>query len=422
MLHSEEIKPRWVIVGDKPRAVTEFADLKPKSRPQAFCPVCEDVVVLKLGTERAHHYAHKTEVICAATKPETALHLNVKYYLHDQLQNADKIFIDEKCAWGCGSIREVVWLQGWDNVEVEHSIGGVRPDVMLFQAGQPIGALEVLVSHKISVQKADYFRETNLPVIEVLANDEFYSGENRWTPDQPLPFYRLFPAVKAWVCEQCLSRLRKPEPMPEQTDADSEKLFDNEDDRQEVLAVSIVDFYYKIGTKYREMYIYMQDYVAGKVERIWVHDRAGRTIFLDKSPEIDSLEELKKAIGVVVVERTLDGAIIDIQLELESWPQGRQVSFKEFEHYPYRFQWDEGQFEWVNTVTGPQAQAEKTVNEFIGVLHSSFLHPRAVPCESCGELKFSHQYIVFNGANQTCICRECLNKKEWPDLQPRSLP
>lgn len=71
----------WVLVDGRPRAVSEFAGVPPRRRPAATCPACGHRLTLKLGRVRRHHAAHAPDALCATTRPETALHFDVKLAL-----------------------------------------------------------------------------------------------------------------------------------------------------------------------------------------------------------------------------------------------------------------------------------------------------------------------------------------------------
>src|SRR4051812_24061701 len=78
----------WVLVGGRPRRISDFAALPARSRPRATCPECGGKLTLKLGRIRRHHAAHAPDATCAATQPETALHVDTKLYLASELAMA----------------------------------------------------------------------------------------------------------------------------------------------------------------------------------------------------------------------------------------------------------------------------------------------------------------------------------------------
>jgi len=88
-----DIRPIWVLVNDELRHVSEFSDLPYEKKPECYCPVCDNKVILKLGKINVHHYAHRADDICAVSKPETALHLNTKIHIYQKLLTGKSIKI-----------------------------------------------------------------------------------------------------------------------------------------------------------------------------------------------------------------------------------------------------------------------------------------------------------------------------------------
>lgn len=214
----------WVIVAGRPRRVSDFANLAPRKRPPATCPECGRALTLKLGRVRRHHAAHAPNVLCAATQPETALHVNLKLYLAAQLGSAAgkgfELRILRRCEGAgcqpCDEVREDVWLRDWDDVAVEARVEARvasaerhrRPDVVLLRAGQPVGAIEVLVSHAVSEQKAESLAHARIPWVEVRATEQLFDTESGWRAGHPLPVERTGSAdgPGAWRCEAHLRR------------------------------------------------------------------------------------------------------------------------------------------------------------------------------------------------------------------------
>ena len=144
---------------------------------------------------------------CAATQPETALHLNFKFYLREQLQSASELWVEQSCAAGCQKMRRVVLVHSWDEVRIECQLDRFRLDVALLQQGQVIGALEVVVTHAIDAAKIEYLDRHQIRWFELSANENFYEGPSAWTPKQPLPVDEVQladrPWWQTWVCPAC---------------------------------------------------------------------------------------------------------------------------------------------------------------------------------------------------------------------------
>lgn len=97
-ISSGKAKIQWVL--DEAGAlhhVDDYSGIPPKDRPPVVCPVCRNLVWLHIGQERIHHAVHRTGDICAATRPETALHMNCKYHLYNQLRQSNQLELIQVC-------------------------------------------------------------------------------------------------------------------------------------------------------------------------------------------------------------------------------------------------------------------------------------------------------------------------------------
>jgi competence CoiA-like predicted nuclease len=63
---------------------------------------------MKLGDERVHHYAHKINIACAATNPETAQHLNTKFHIYNELLKSKQLIITKPCYGRCGYKKKFI--------------------------------------------------------------------------------------------------------------------------------------------------------------------------------------------------------------------------------------------------------------------------------------------------------------------------
>jgi len=199
----------WVVVDGVPRHISAFAHLPPRRRPSARCPQCGRVLTLKLGRVRRHHAAHEPGEVCASTHPETALHINCKLALATALRDAagsrSTLTILRRCA-GAPAVKECArtltaeWLRDWDEVMVEHRVGVTRrPDIVIKRRGVAIGAIEVLVSHAVSPEKASALAQLAVPWVEVLAAEHLASA-GEWAPRQPL--HAAYASdVHEWRCD-----------------------------------------------------------------------------------------------------------------------------------------------------------------------------------------------------------------------------
>lgn len=104
-------------------------------KPGIFtCPECGEVVTLRKGSVKVHHFAHRSTTSCGYGKGESELHMDLKMQVYDAL-NAH---------------REVEY------VAMEVAVGDVRPDVLAIIRGQQV-AFEIQVS---SLSIEDLYRRT----------------------------------------------------------------------------------------------------------------------------------------------------------------------------------------------------------------------------------------------------------------------
>lgn len=191
-------------------SLSSYAGLEPRQRPAAYCPSCLERVWMKLGRQVRHHYAHMAEgSTCVAATAEGALHLAAKLHLAAELRRSGNLVIARRChgaetdvaAGRCGRRDEEHWLDGWDEVRVEHAMPAVRADITLLRRGRVIGAIEVHATHAVDETKAERYGGLGVPWIEVPAERVAASWGARWTADRPLPVTRdsaLHPEL--WRC------------------------------------------------------------------------------------------------------------------------------------------------------------------------------------------------------------------------------
>lgn len=257
----------WVIVAGRPRRVSDFAHLAPRRRPPATCPECTRPLTLKLGRVRRHHAAHAPGSLCPATQPETALHVNLKLHVAAQLASSmgqgSELHIRRCCVGAasqpCDSVRDDVWLRDWDEVAVEARVASGdrhnRPDIVLLRAGRAIGAIEVLVSHAVSEQKAELLARARIPWVEVRASESLCDSVSGWRAEHPLPVERTgsIDGLGEWRCEAHLRR-------------------------ESVLAVArVVDLYRPGGVRDRVIYRVEEQLVEGETQALTLR-RDGREI------------------------------------------------------------------------------------------------------------------------------------------------
>jgi hypothetical protein len=274
---------QWAIIDCKLRRLSEIL---PSERPVvAFCPVCERPVILKLGPKRVHHIAHHPGDICVATQPETVIHLNAKYHLQTMLTGASSIFFKQNCE-GCKELfnfcsheHPIEYIQDWNRVETEWSLGPYRLDVALLRGEEVVGAIEVMVSHPCENDKVVYLNLENIPWLEIQVTPEFYTLPDAWLPDQPLTLTQFNPnLVHPWQCNSCRDRdvarwkeKAKWEMKEKQRESRREyaKQF-------ELLALRLVEFYYPNNKKYRSIFVIERWVGKGQENAIFSSRRLGQ--------------------------------------------------------------------------------------------------------------------------------------------------
>ena len=220
----------WVLVGGRLAAVSGFAHLEPRRRPAAACPVCREPVVLKLGPQRAHHAAHLAGSRCPVLHGETALHVNAKCHVANELEAAAgaALRVVMRCgartttesgrADHCGTAHELEWVAGWNRVEVELALDGARPDVVLLDGDRVVAAIEIVGTNPVSAEKERRLAALGIPWIEVGAHRDLYGGLVPWSVTSPLHARRLARAGEAGVAWQCAAHARRGEQLRRRRD------------------------------------------------------------------------------------------------------------------------------------------------------------------------------------------------------------
>lgn len=150
--------------------VREYLGVQPDQRPTGTCPAkdCAAPVIFVIGTQVTPHVRHKAGEGCSyegATIAETVEHINAKCHLYNLLQACSALTLSAQCS--ARHSRRWQWdVPVWDRVEMEHTIGNVRPDIVLF-AGEKRMAVEIVHSHSVSDAKRRKLAEIGIPWIEV---------------------------------------------------------------------------------------------------------------------------------------------------------------------------------------------------------------------------------------------------------------
>jgi len=331
---------QWALIDGKLRNISDFSHLKPKERPAATCPICMHPVIMKLGNERIHHYAHHLNSLCMATNPETALHFNVKSYLAYQLEASRSLIIQVPCSSPhlCKQTTIIEWLSDWDSVRVEYTLGTRRPDIALLKAGSVIGAIEIHVTHEVDQEKAKYLESLNVPWIEIEASEKLYLGEDRWNPTKPLPVSKQQPAL--WKCDYCI--------VLEERERQREHEANN---FTRISSVKIVDFYFPSGKKFREVYELHECVENGCRTEVWLTRRSDKKIIAGaRAPiTVDAMATIAKALEIELknIHRKTN-AQIDSPMKWTAWSPTFEDDHTVYSdrYFPRRYAWWPAKRKW----------------------------------------------------------------------------
>lgn len=356
----------WVVHEDQVVHVSTFAHLSKEDLPPVVCPVCGEEVILKRGTKRAHHYAHYPKSICAATAPESATHLNVKFYLAEVLEASRKLSVVVDCAYReisvdgprdleCPGSRVVPLAKEWDEVLVERRLTSLRPDLLLVKGGEPLAAVEVHHTNAVSKNKAGRLAELDLKWVEVAADSDLFRADG-WTPDDPMPVERMQPG-EPWVCDYHLEHRARERALEERRVQQAKRQAKRENERQRLIAECrtlfwrIVDLYGPTGRVARRLYRARGWFPDGaeKAKRIWIESFPDGSVFfhsVDNPRGRRSWVELQEHFDKHLEDLNQRGFTIDSPmdwLEHEDFASKQPVGYQAF---PMRCQWDAEQESW----------------------------------------------------------------------------
>jgi len=370
-------KLQWVRVDEEVVHVGQYAHLKPRDRPKAFCPVCGERVVMKLGAKVAHHCAHKPDATCAATSGETAVHLNCKLHIARKLEqeldraqqggDEPKLMVKQVCGYkaswyekACAETRSVEWVKGWDQVAVELRVGNRQPDVTLLRDGQAIAGIEVHVTNAVSKEKAADLRALGLPWVEVKGTPRLYEGGWPWSGLGLLDVGRTDKG--RWHCPDCVEKVAEAErlekDMKEEAalreierakDAEVRERLRNNGWHNKVSR--IVDYYFQSGKKYRDVYCVDQFLDDGQVTMMMLYRVGEDDNLLELQEEqIDNAKHLIAARFRQEIDKIKRmAAVVDT---VHKWrPAGcytvcdDSVIYGDY-YNPYRYRWCEHRRAW----------------------------------------------------------------------------
>lgn len=142
-----------------------------------ICPACGEPLIAKQGEKKTHHFAHQSTVNCEYGY-ESSLHLLSKEILSEtQIFRIPPVEVhfreSHKLPVEVSDSKDIKI----DEVKLEHRIGGIIPDVVLY-SGEKEFLVEIYVTHRVDEEKLEKIRALDISVIEIdLSNQETISKE-----------------------------------------------------------------------------------------------------------------------------------------------------------------------------------------------------------------------------------------------------
>lgn len=426
----KEVCLEWVVVNQETHHVSEYAHLLPKERPEAFCPECGQNIIFKLGQKKLHHAAHHEGAICAATQPETALHINAKYHLKAILRSCNELHIQQSCVgWSASGYhypcshqnnQNITYIRDWDQVEDEWKFGNFRLDIALLKNREVIGAIEVLVTHPTEEGKIEFLNRNGIAWLEIKVNPDFYTPSTAWDENSALnpEKYNAF-ILPSWQCPSCSSNEKEAQKRIEQAKRNQEEFERKKAFAQQFKALQarVIDYYYSSGKKYRSVYVIqakVQDnqYLYIELQEVGVK----RQSIAKENPPISELSyaRIKKALELEIQKKKSPNTLIDDSRQWDTkLERFHPRKYLDEDRYPYNYEFVNGKWEkhftknyWSNFPAGNYFQpTEKKplITNQDDVEH--LFQEEELTCERCG--KKTTDWATKKPATKTCICRDC---------------
>ncbi|MBV5310240.1 competence protein CoiA family protein [Chromatium okenii] len=142
------------------------------------CPACSQVLILRKGTRKRPHFAHKT--LSPNCTPETALHYVFKILLFSKIQKHFDQQLPLEMQWdcpACGGVHTGNLLKKAVKVVLEHNLGTCQPDIALLnEFNCTVAVIEVVVTHAPEQTALDYYKNNHIAVVSYkLKSDEDFN-------------------------------------------------------------------------------------------------------------------------------------------------------------------------------------------------------------------------------------------------------
>lgn len=335
----------FVLVENQIHHVSEYQNLKPKDRPYAICPECKQQVIMRLGEIRMFHAAHKGDSDCKLTNPESALHLNAKYHLFQELRTGLPLYVYNRCKGvnehGCKhrSKEKNLLFRDWDEVALEYPMGGFRSDIALLKNSIPVAIIEIYVTHAIDREKEKLLKEVSLPWIEIDASDILPDGvkKNNWSIDYPIVYKRInVGSIHEWVCDKCKKEY-----------SDDYRLYlrKEDNDQYETKGFRIIDFYYR-DQQYKRIILFSRTKVEdGRTTSHIIEDQNFNVIgeVINESNGQILQQNLKRAINNFIEHNRHQCIMVDIHMKWQRWEKDIKIENIVQSNYhavfPQRYYW-----------------------------------------------------------------------------------
>ena len=135
-----------------------------KNEGPFYCPICKEAVILRKGTIKVHHFAHRPPVKCKYGMGEKEIHRKIKTSIYEELMKNSQI---KKC-------------------ELERNLGDLIPDIS-YMINNTYIAIEVQIS--------------NLSINEIISRTKKYANKNihvLWLSDFNSKLEHEAYSLKAW--------------------------------------------------------------------------------------------------------------------------------------------------------------------------------------------------------------------------------
>lgn len=156
-----------LVYGIRGELLLHVSDVPQGLACRCTCPACGEPLIARKGPRKAHHFAHTSGTACSEAV-ETALHLAAK----DILAASQKIVLPRVPI----AITSHSWtlspggLFRLDDVQLEHRVGSVIPDVLALVRGHPL-LIEIRVAHAVEDRKKQRILDLGISAVEIDLSD-----------------------------------------------------------------------------------------------------------------------------------------------------------------------------------------------------------------------------------------------------------